>query len=140
MLTISWGVVPIYLSEIAPPAFRASFAGVAYQLGNMVSSAAAQIEARGGENIKLAGTNTPDYATVQGILIGCVIGWMMVCIVLGPEAQGAHFENARVAIQKGAGKAVGRDLVEKDAHRGRHVEDVRVEGEQEPKARPNEIV
>lgn len=134
----AWGVVPIYLSEIAPPAFRASFAGVAYQLGNMVSSAAAQIEARGGENIKLAGTNTPDYATVQGILIGCVIGWMMLCIVLGPEAQGAHFENAKVANQRGAGKMVGRDLVEKDQHRGEHVEDVR--GAHVEKSRPNEIV
>ena len=136
---LSWGVVPIYLSEIAPPAFRASFAGVAYQLGNMVSSAAAQIEARGGENIKLAGTNTPDYATVQGILIGCVIAWMMVFIWLGPEAQGAAFEQAKVAIQTGAGKTVGRDLVEKDRGKSQHVENVGA-GEVEPKARHSEIV
>jgi SHS family lactate transporter-like MFS transporter len=134
----SWGVVPIYLSEIAPPAFRASFAGVAYQLGNMVSSAAAQIEARGGENIKLKGTNTPDYATVQGILIGCVIAWMMVFVVLGPEAQSAHFEQAKVAVQRGAGKVVGRDLMDKHPRAGEHVEDVR--DAHVEKARPNEIV
>lgn len=41
----AWGVVPILLSEISPPAFRTTFPGVAYQLGNMVSSASAQIEA-----------------------------------------------------------------------------------------------
>ena len=29
----AWGVVPAYLSEISPPAFRATYAGVAYQLG-----------------------------------------------------------------------------------------------------------
>ena len=39
------GVVPIMLSEISPPAFRSTFAGVAYQTGSMVSSASAQIEA-----------------------------------------------------------------------------------------------
>lgn len=41
----AWGVIPIFLSEISPPAFRATFPGVAYQLGNMVSSASSQIEA-----------------------------------------------------------------------------------------------
>jgi len=44
-VTRAWGVVPILLSEISPPAFRSTFPGVAYQLGNMVSSASAQIEA-----------------------------------------------------------------------------------------------
>ena len=49
-LTSHWlyrglGVIPVFLSEISPPAFRSTFPGVAYQLGNMVSSASAQIEA-----------------------------------------------------------------------------------------------
>ena len=62
------GVVPIYLSESSPPAFRASFAGIAYQLGNMASAGSAQIEARGGENWKVVvdGKVVPDYAKVQG--------------------------------------------------------------------------
>ncbi|WVQ69356.1 uncharacterized protein L199_007573 [Kwoniella botswanensis] len=34
----AWGVVPIYLGEVSPPAFRALFAGLSYQLGNMASS------------------------------------------------------------------------------------------------------
>jgi SHS family lactate transporter-like MFS transporter len=33
----AWGVVPICLSESAPPAFRASFAGIAYQLGKLLA-------------------------------------------------------------------------------------------------------
>jgi SHS family lactate transporter-like MFS transporter len=32
----AWGVVPIYLGEISPPAFRASFAGVTYQVSSLV--------------------------------------------------------------------------------------------------------
>jgi SHS family lactate transporter-like MFS transporter len=31
----AWGVIPIQLAEISPPAFRATFPGVAYQLGNV---------------------------------------------------------------------------------------------------------
>ena len=71
-------MVPIYLGEslslsltelthtgeISPPAFRASFGGLAYQLGNMASSAAAQIEATAGESLKLKGTNIPDYVSI----------------------------------------------------------------------------
>ena len=68
----AWGVIPIQLAEVSPPAFRATFPGVAYQLGNvclsfdiatqihvlikyaqMISSAASQIEAKGGENLHL---------------------------------------------------------------------------------------
>ena len=33
----AWGVIPIQLAEISPPAFRATFPGVAYQLGNVCS-------------------------------------------------------------------------------------------------------
>lgn len=110
----AWGVVPIYLSEISPPAFRASFAGIAYQLGNMASAGSAQIVATGGQNIKLKGTKTPDYATIQGIFIGCVIAWLIVMSILGPEAHGSHFETAKIAIQTGAGEATTAAMVDED--------------------------
>ena len=38
------GVVPIFLAEISPPAFRTTFLGVTYQLGNMVASNSRWIE------------------------------------------------------------------------------------------------
>jgi SHS family lactate transporter-like MFS transporter len=60
----AWGVVPIYLGEISPPAFRAAFAGLAYQLGNAASAGSAQIEADGGASLRTA-TGLPDYATVR---------------------------------------------------------------------------
>ncbi|WWC86814.1 uncharacterized protein L201_001693 [Kwoniella dendrophila CBS 6074] len=101
----AWGVVPIYLGEVSPPAFRALFAGLSYQLGNMASSGAAQIEADAGAHLKLAGTKIPDYAAITGILLGAVIAWGIVCVIFGPEADGAHFEQAKVAFQQGGGEA-----------------------------------
>jgi len=72
---------------MSPPAFRATFPGLVYQLGNMVSSASSQIEASkhltvihmmtlphsvhlviaGGDHLKtvVKGKVVPDYAKVQ---------------------------------------------------------------------------
>jgi SHS family lactate transporter-like MFS transporter len=38
---------------------------------------------------------------------------MMICVVLGPEADGSHFEQARVAFQKGSGAAAATELLER---------------------------
>ncbi|KAK7451730.1 hypothetical protein VKT23_012409 [Stygiomarasmius scandens] len=107
----AWGVIPIQLAEMSPPAFRATFPGVAYQLGNMVSSASAQIEATGGENLRTTrvlpdGTvkDIPDYATVQGILIGVVAAYLLIVTILGPENHGSHFEKHKAAFEEGGGE------------------------------------
>jgi len=100
--------IPIQLAEMSPPAFRATFPGVAYQLGNMVSSASAQIEAVGGERqttvIVEDGVPTvvPDYATVQGILIGVVAAFVIFITIIGPEHHGSHFEKHKAAFVPGA--------------------------------------
>jgi MFS transporter, SHS family, lactate transporter len=105
----AWGVIPIQLAEMSPVAFRATFPGVAYQLGNMVSSASAQIETVGGDNLRthitVNGTRkeVPDYATVQGILIGVVAAFVVVVTILGPENHGSHFEKGKTAFEEGAG-------------------------------------
>ncbi|KAF5341471.1 hypothetical protein D9758_013940 [Tetrapyrgos nigripes] len=107
----AWGVIPIQLAEMSPPAFRATFPGVAYQVGNMVSSASAQIEATGGEHQRTTlrqadGTfkDIPDYATVQGILIGVVAAYLLVVTILGPENHGSHFEKHKAAFEEGGGE------------------------------------
>jgi SHS family lactate transporter-like MFS transporter len=57
----------------------------------MISSASAQIEATGGDHLKTtiikAGKRTvvPDYATVQGILIGTVAAYIIFLVIIGPE-------------------------------------------------------
>ncbi|KAF5360138.1 hypothetical protein D9758_011326 [Tetrapyrgos nigripes] len=107
----STGVIPIQLSEVSPPAFRASFPGIAYQLGSMVSSASAQIEATGGDNIRLPTTlpdgttsSVPDYGTVQGILIGVVAAFLFIVTLLGPENHGNEFDKHRAAFEEGGGE------------------------------------
>ncbi|KAJ7852931.1 hypothetical protein B0H14DRAFT_796164, partial [Mycena olivaceomarginata] len=79
----AWGIIHNHLAEMALPAFRATFPGVAYQLGNMVSSASAQIEATGGEHLKttIKGVVVPDYAKVQGILISVVAAFAFVIFI-----------------------------------------------------------
>ncbi|TFK34319.1 MFS general substrate transporter [Crucibulum laeve] len=106
----AWGVIPIQLAEMSPPAFRATFPGVAYQIGNMVSSASAQIEATGGDNLRTTilkdgkQQDVPDYATVQGILIGVVAAFVIFITIIGPENHGSHFEKSKAAFEEGAGR------------------------------------
>ncbi|KAI0260681.1 carboxylic acid transporter [Gloeopeniophorella convolvens] len=104
----AWGVIPIQLAEMSPPGFRATFPGVAYQLGNMVSSASSQIEATGGDNIRTTITgpdgkpqDVPDYATVQGILIGVVAAFVIIITIIGPENHGLQFEKHKAAFEEG---------------------------------------
>ncbi|KAI0313593.1 carboxylic acid transporter [Amylostereum chailletii] len=107
----AWGVIPIQLGEISPPAFRATFPGVAYQVGNMVSSASAQIEATGGNNLRTTIRDpatgelkdVPDYATVQGILIGVVAAFVLIITIIGPENHSSHFEKHKTAFEEGGG-------------------------------------
>lgn len=77
----------------------------------MASSGASQIEADAGEVLKLHGTDIPDYATIMGILLGAVMAWTLFWVILGPDADGAHFEEAKVAIQDGAGEAAAADAM-----------------------------
>ncbi|WOO79089.1 Carboxylic acid transporter [Vanrija pseudolonga] len=115
-----WGITGLLLAEIAPPAFRALFTGLLYQLGNMVSSASAQIEASAGDKIRITvhGVDSPDYGTVQAIFLGAVCGGLMLTILFGPDADGSRFENAKVAIQENAGTARTVDMV-REAHEER---------------------
>jgi SHS family lactate transporter-like MFS transporter len=45
----------------------------------------------------------PDYATVQGILIGCVAAFVLVITLVGPEKHGRQFEKHRAAFEDGGG-------------------------------------
>ncbi|KAF7308755.1 MFS domain-containing protein [Mycena kentingensis (nom. inval.)] len=101
----AWGVIPIHLAELSPPAYRAAFPGVAYQLGNMVSSASAQIEATGGKHLTttLNGQTVPDYAKVQGIFLGVIAAFVIFITVIGPENHSSQFEKHRAAFDQGGG-------------------------------------
>ncbi len=46
MVQGAWGVVPAYLSELSPGPVRATFPGLAYQLGNLLTSRNSVLQAR----------------------------------------------------------------------------------------------
>ena len=84
----SWGVVPIHLSELSPPQFKTFVTGVAYQLGNLVSSASSTIEATINDTLD-------DYGKTMAIFIGAVIAYLMFIVFIGPENRGADLSIAR---------------------------------------------
>lgn len=94
----------------------------------MISSPAAQIQADAGRVMKAWGVNkklgmrVPDYATIQGIVTGTVIVWLFIFLFIGPEADGSHFEQAKVAFQEGGGTAEPSEFVRPD-HGHFHAQD-----------------
>lgn len=90
----AWGVVPAYLSELSPPAYRALVVGLSYQLGNLASSASSTIESTIGERFPIVAPNGKkvyNYAKVMSIFLGCVFVYMIIVSFLGPENRGADF-------------------------------------------------
>ncbi|KAF1979051.1 carboxylic acid transport protein-like protein [Bimuria novae-zelandiae CBS 107.79] len=92
----AWGVIPIHLNELSPPAFRSSFPGITYQLGNMISSPSAQIVNAIAESTFVTAPKTGDrveaYGPVMGIATAIIAIGIAVTAALGPEKKGRHFE------------------------------------------------
>ncbi|KAL9529634.1 Carboxylic acid transporter [Sphaerulina musiva] len=100
----AWGVIPIHLNELSPPAFRSSFPGLTYQLGNMISSPSAQIVNAIAEShlIRPAGgqgKDVPSYGPVMGVATAIIALGIAVTAAVGPEKRGSKFENAVIGGQ-----------------------------------------
>jgi len=88
-----WGVIPIHLTELAPPALRTTAVGLTYQLGNLASSASATIQAVIGERYPLPphnGVERFDYGKVIAIFMGAIWAGQIVFLLLGPEMSEAE--------------------------------------------------
>jgi SHS family lactate transporter-like MFS transporter len=84
MVQGAWGIIPAHLNELAPGPVRAIFPGVAYQLGNLLSSRNAVFQAAyatrhngGALNVALSGT-----VVIVAVIVATVAA-------LGPEAKGS---------------------------------------------------
>jgi len=90
--------VPGHLNEISPPAFRASFPGIAYQLGNMISSPAAQmvtgISSLHSIYSPNLGRRVEAFGPTMSIALSVVSIGLAVWISIGKEKLGTHFEYA----------------------------------------------
>lgn len=93
----AWGVIPIHLNELSPPAFRSSFPGVTYQLGNMISSPSAQIVNAIAEKTFITvngGDRVEAYGPTMGVATAIIAVGIIVTTMLGPERRGRSFEHA----------------------------------------------
>ncbi|KAF2197772.1 MFS general substrate transporter [Delitschia confertaspora ATCC 74209] len=91
----AWGVIPIHLNELSPPAYRSSFPGLTYQIGNMISSPSSQIVNAIAESVTVKsakGKPAPAYGPTMGIATAIIALGIAVTTALGPEKRGRHFE------------------------------------------------
>lgn len=91
----AWGIVPIHLIELSPPAFRTFVVGTSYQLGNLISAASNTIETTIGERYPLPDkiedgevVHVYDYSVVMRIFTACVFVYVIFITFLGPEELG----------------------------------------------------
>jgi SHS family lactate transporter-like MFS transporter len=88
----AFGVVPIHLIELSPPAYRTFIVGTSYHLGVLIASASNSIETAIGERYPLPardGTIVYDYSLVICIFAACVFAFVASVASLGPERRGA---------------------------------------------------
>ncbi len=81
MVQGAWGVVPAWLSELSPGPVRATFPGLAYQLGNLISSKNAVIQAKAAESLG-------GYGVVLAWTVAIVGCYLAVVAAFGRESRG----------------------------------------------------
>ena len=90
MVQGAWGVVPIHLNELSPSAFRGTFPGLAYQLGNFAAAYAAQQQAWLAEHFQLS-NGGPNYALTMALVSAVVFAAIIFLAAIGREEHGKAF-------------------------------------------------
>ena len=92
MVQGAWGVIPVHLNELSPDDARGTFPGFVYQLGNLLASANATIQAA------LAVRFGGDYGLALALVAGSCAVIIALLTGLGVEAKGASFGVGRRAL------------------------------------------
>lgn len=82
----AWGVVPAHLNELSPGAIRGTFPGLVYQLGNLLASPNASIQAG------IANAHGGDYAFALAIVTVLSAVTLAALAYFGPQAHGIAFD------------------------------------------------
>jgi MFS transporter, SHS family, lactate transporter len=85
MVQGAWGVIPVHLNELSPDEARGTFPGFVYQLGNLLASANATIQAA------MAAHFGNDYGLALAIIAGTMAIAICAMTFLGIEAKGIAF-------------------------------------------------
>jgi SHS family lactate transporter-like MFS transporter len=86
----AWGVIPVHLNELSPGDVRGTFPGLTYQLGNLTSAPAAQIEAAFATHFVLPGGGD-NYAEALAIIMVVVFVTVIVFTALAGERRAIEF-------------------------------------------------
>jgi SHS family lactate transporter-like MFS transporter len=91
MVQGAWGVIPAHLNELSPEEVRGTFPGVVYQLGNLLASANATLQAW------IAAQHGGNYGFALGVTAAVVAVLIAALAGLGREARGVEFGAALAA-------------------------------------------
>ncbi|MES2327320.1 MAG: MFS transporter [Pseudomonadota bacterium] len=81
----AWGIIPVHLNELSPPLARSLFPGFAYQLGNLIASRNAPIQAG------IAEAHGNNYGLALAMVCGITAVVIVIWTALGPERKNADF-------------------------------------------------
>ena len=90
MVQGAWGIVPVHLNELSPPAIRATFPGFVYQLGNLIASRNAPLQTTIAE--WRGSVAQPDFAFALALVCSIVAVCLLVLALLGPERREVRFD------------------------------------------------
>ncbi|KAJ9196543.1 hypothetical protein DTO164E3_3396 [Paecilomyces variotii] len=96
----AWGVIPIHLSELAPPGLRSTFVGITSQLGSVVASPSVRIVHGIAERHHTSGADgseVPAYGPAMALATAVVAMSIFTITAIGPENRGCHFDRAEFA-------------------------------------------
>lgn len=96
----AWGIIPAHLNEISPDAVRGTFPGFTYQLGNLISANALQLESAFAADKFPLPSGHPDYAKAMAVVAGVVFVAIIILTAIGyfvtPERRENQFAPAAV--------------------------------------------
>jgi SHS family lactate transporter-like MFS transporter len=95
----AWGIVPVHLNELSPDEVRGTFPGFAYQLGNLLASGNATMQAG------LAAHWNGDYATALLVVAAIVAAVVALLAGFGYEKKDVRCGAAKAETPEGAFRA-----------------------------------
>jgi MFS transporter, SHS family, lactate transporter len=96
MVQGAWGVIPVHLNELSPDDARGTFPGFTYQVGNLIASVNATLQAG------IAVHYGNDYAFALALVAGIVAVVIAILAALGIEAKGVAFGSGGKLVMGGA--------------------------------------
>jgi SHS family lactate transporter-like MFS transporter len=91
MVQGAWGIVPVHLNELSPDDARGTFPGFTYQLGNLLASVNATLQAW------IAETHGGNYAFALAAVAGVVAVAVALLSWVGGERKGIAFGRPEAA-------------------------------------------